>query len=61
MATILVVGFFLGFLGVVVFGVVAILRRHDMAERKKWNGRVLMSLGLGLVCVAPFLLGIRVG
>lgn len=66
MATVLVLGFFLGFLGVLVFGLIGVAgylgsKRQDMDYRRRWNRLTLMSLGLGLVCIAPFLLGIRVG
>jgi hypothetical protein len=61
MATVLVLGSLLGLLGVLVFGVVAIVKRADPVARRRWNGWVLGSLALGLVCLAPFLLGVKIG
>jgi hypothetical protein len=60
MGVVLFLGFVLGFLGVVIFGVVAIVNRGDLSKRRRWNAWVLGSLAVALVCIAPFLIGVKV-
>jgi hypothetical protein len=66
MAMVLVLGAFAGLFGVIVGGVVGVIgylggKKGDMAFRRRWNGVVLASFALAMLCLAPFLLGVRVG
>lgn len=59
---VLALGSFAAVLGVVVGGLIGIVgwigpKRHDMAFRKRWNWVVFGSVVLGLLCLAPFMLG----
>lgn len=54
MAAVLGVGILLGVLGVLVFGVLAIMGRADPVKRRRWNGWVLGSFGLAVVSLVPF-------